>query len=49
VSITDACIGWDETEVLLLELAERMARTTVSGPRQARVADAAPPIEPRTT
>ena len=25
VSITDACIGWDDTEALLMELAERLA------------------------
>ncbi len=27
VSITDSCIGWEETERLLLDAAERMART----------------------
>ena len=30
VSITDACIGWDETEHLLDELAETLDKTKVS-------------------
>ena len=32
VSITDACLGWDETEALLYELADNMERTSGKQP-----------------
>ncbi len=32
VSITDACLGWDETESLLLELADVPARKAAPEP-----------------
>jgi len=37
VSITDGCIGWDETERLLLDTAERLARAASASP-EARAA-----------
>ena len=32
VSITDACLGWDETEALLYELAENMEKASGQQP-----------------
>jgi 3-deoxy-7-phosphoheptulonate synthase len=37
VSITDGCIGWDETARLLLDGAERLAGASSSRPRRAAV------------